>query len=320
MKSTFLTVTFFLLIRAALYAQVEEKLAPTDLKQQTVITEPATLHKGFLRAGLAGTYSIVDKYFTTDSKKESFANNIWAKTWFVQGLFQYGLTDRLQVEIDIPYKIGQVFQSLRYEMPINNIDSVVAWNVNGSGIGDLTFSAGYQLIMAAINRPSVSVYVDFTAPTGQKNPTNVVDERNYTLPQGSGEPSLDINLKMRRINFPYAYSGYITYNMFFGGSKIFYPGEEEKKFKSGNYLNVGGSFDFHLNDWIALQNGLDAYFYAKDEVSGVKDPENKWLIQYFPRLTFQIKRLRLAQAITVPLKGKSAGADVSYFLIVQYMF
>jgi hypothetical protein len=301
-------------------AQVEEKIVPTDLKQQTVITEPITLYKGFFRAGLSGTYSVVDKYFTDEGRKESFANNIWATTWFVQPIFQYGITDRIQVELYLPYRIQKIFQSFRYQDLYAGIDSVIAWDVRGNGLSDISFSAGYQILKGNISAPAIAGFLTFTAPTGSKNPSDIVDERNYSLPNGSGEASIDLDLKLRQARFPYAYSAYLGYKLFFGGNKIFYPGEAATDFKSGNYFNIGGSFDFHLNEWIALQNGLDCFLYGKDEVDGLKEDTSKWILQYFPRLTFQLKRLRLAQAVTVPLKGKSAGADISYFLVIQYMF
>ena len=320
MKNLFFTVLVFLLVHMIAYAQVEEKIVPTDLKQQTIVTQPITLYKGFLRAGFAGGYTPLNKYFNDKSKKQFFGSNIWGKTWFVLAMMQYGVTDRLQLEIDLPYNITEQFQSYRIEAPLFQTDSVVAWKVKGSGISDLSFRAGYQLIKESTSRPALAAFLAFTAPTGEKNPTGVVSERNYKLPSGSGEPVLNLDLQLRKIIFPYSYTAYLGYKYSFGGSKIFSPGEEEKEFKSGGYVNIGGTFDLSLNDWIALQNGLDSFFYGKDEVEGVKEKAGKWIVQYFPRLNFQLKKLRLVQAVTVPLKGKTASADITYLLVAQYMF
>jgi hypothetical protein len=160
----------------------------------------------------------------------------------------------------------------------------------------------------------------FTIPSGEKNPTEIENENNYRLPSGTGEASLDLDLHLRKVIYPYSYSFIVSYKYFFGGSKIFDVGEAEKEFKTGSTINFEGDFNFHVNDWIAIQNAMDFYLYGKDEVDGELEEDSKWLIQYLPKLNFQLKRLRLVQAISVPLKGKNTGADVGYILVAQYMF
>jgi len=67
---------------------------------------------------------------------------------------------------------------------------------------------------------------------------------------------------------------------------------------------------------ISLENGD----YVVRRNGQVIDDSSSWLVQYSPRLSFQIKRLRVNQAIQIPLFGRSSGADPGFILIVQYVF
>jgi hypothetical protein len=63
-----------------LYPQTEQVVIPGDLKQQTVITEPVTLRKGYLRAGIEGAFIIVDKVFDEDGNRSYvLGTNAWGK-------------------------------------------------------------------------------------------------------------------------------------------------------------------------------------------------------------------------------------------------
>ena len=188
----------------------------------------------------------------------------------------------------------------------------------GNGLGDVSISAAYQLLSSESGKPSLAIYAYFDVPTGRKNPTNIIDARNYTLPTGSGEPDLYLQAKFKQIHFPYSYNATIGYKYHFGGTKIFQPGETEKKFKSGNLMYLAGTFNFNLNEWIALQNGLDFNLFGKDEIESVKEAQGKWLLNYTPQLLFQIKRLRIGESVNIPLAGKSTGANIFYVFVAQY--
>ena len=68
MKKLLLFINYCL-VPGMVMAQVEEQVLPTDLKQQTIITQPVTLYKGFLRVGFTGTYGVIDRIFTEDGDK-----------------------------------------------------------------------------------------------------------------------------------------------------------------------------------------------------------------------------------------------------------
>ena len=313
-----LFILLLILIHFYSRAQVEVQLEPTDLKQQTIVTEPLTLYKGFFQAGLDGSYVAIDKHFTDQSKKVAFESNGWDRTWFVESSFRYGITDKLQVGIDIPFNSDLIFTSFRAEYPGANIDSVFAGKQSGNGIGDMAISAAYQLFSSESSGSSLALFAYFDAPTGRKNPTNIIDSYNYTLPTGSGEPDLYMQAKFKQIHFPYSYSFTLAYKYHFGGSKIFQPGEAEKKFKSGNMIYLNGTYIFNLNEWIALQNGIDWFLLGKDEIDGIKEEQSKWLLNYTPQLLFQIKRLRIGESVNIPVTGKLSGANIYYIFIAQY--
>ena len=64
---------------------------------------------------------------------------------------------------------------------------------------------------------------------------------------------------------------------------------QERPFRSGNNFNMDGSFNFHLNDWIAIQN-IDLFLSGKDEFDGV--PGRKFrVLQYYPGLSFSGKEV-----------------------------
>ena len=95
-------------------AQVQEELTPLEIKQTTIVSQPATLKKGFLRSGFALSFSALDKFFDDDTKKRLFPDNIWAKSLGYQFAFQYGVSDRLQASLAIPFRNEFISQSVTY--------------------------------------------------------------------------------------------------------------------------------------------------------------------------------------------------------------
>jgi hypothetical protein len=111
--------------------QVQEQLTPAELKQKTIVTEPQTLYKGFFRAGMAFNYGTIDKIFTVDGDRESLPSNIWANSWFFQTYLMYGISDRLQVEVMLPYRFQQIYQSYEVEAPDLGQVGVTKWKTTG---------------------------------------------------------------------------------------------------------------------------------------------------------------------------------------------
>lgn len=321
MKVSIAITILFLISGAPLLAQVQEQLTPTELKQKTIVTEPQTLYKGFFRAGIAFNYSTTDKIFTIDGKRESLASNVWANSWFIQNFLMYGISDRLQVEVNIPYRFQQIYQSFRVEAPDFGVVETQRWKTKSTGLSDLSIAVVYQLIPEREASPSQTLYVTANLPTGEKNFTDVKNEREFSPPVGAGEASLTATYRLRKVSYPFAYSGFVSYQHFFGGTKLLDPLDtDERPFQSGANYSVGGYVNFHLNEWIAIRNSADYFFSVRDEYDGVKEEHDSWVIQYYPGLSFQIKQFRIDQAVNVPIAGKLSSADPSYFIIIQYTF
>jgi len=51
----YLLASMALILGMPLYSQTEKQLVPSDLRQQTIVTEPVTLRKGFFRIGTIAT-------------------------------------------------------------------------------------------------------------------------------------------------------------------------------------------------------------------------------------------------------------------------
>ncbi|MEZ5001381.1 MAG: hypothetical protein R2727_12455 [Bacteroidales bacterium] len=179
------------------------------------------------------------------------------------------------------------------------------------------------MIVESSNLPSVTGTLDVTLPTGSKNPHNIRSDNEYDLPTGNGVVMFNPELRVRKINYPFSYLGYVGYLYHMPGSKIMYvTDEQETDFKYGNRFNAGVSFNFHINDWVAVTNDLNYFSTGKGEQQNLTADElyTKWGIAYEARMVFQVKRVRLAQAVNVPLKGKMISADPLYVMLVQYTF
>lgn len=304
-------------------SQSEEMILPSDLRQQTIITEPATLHKGFLRVGMIIDYGVVDKIFDENKSRDLISESTWASTWDYALLLQYGITDRFTADIYIPFRnevwnYYKSFISAEYNTIQEN-----SWDLQGKGLSDISLSARFQLITESASLPSLTGALHITVPTGSKNPENIRGDYDYDLPTGYGVFVLNPELRLRKITYPFSYIGYIGYSYNLPGSKIMNASDtQETEFKYGNRFNMGASFNFHLNDWVAVTNDLNYFFAGKGEQADVAmdDLFTRWGISYEARMVFQVKRVRLAQAVTIPLKGKLISADPLYVMLVQYTF
>ena len=126
--------------------QTEKMINPADLKQQTIITEPLSLNKGFLRAGLFYSYSALDKYFDKSAKKNYFPESTWGSSSSFQFWAQYGITDRVMVEFGIPYENNLTNIHMKNYSPETNQMLVYNASNRGKGIGDIILSGTYQII------------------------------------------------------------------------------------------------------------------------------------------------------------------------------
>jgi len=319
-----------LLLPSLASGQTEQQVLPSELKEQTVITEPATLRKGFFRASFFGSYTLIDQAFDENGEKGYILNtNVWTRSWLYQLELGYGISDRLQVVLRPVFVNKQVFATTE-----NRFGSEIeTWSAKQSavGFGDLAVGIDYQILTETEIRPSLVAKTTFTLPTGQKNPTEIKSWTDYKLPTGAGQFVIALDLKLRKIIYPYSFTLYAGYAYFFEGEKIFpyyfEPGDEDSfkqtfRFKSGNRVNVSGSFNVHLNDWIALENQVSFFHWMGNKIYAepVYEGNKAWFLIYMPVLNFQIRRFRLFEKVSVPVLGKNIGADPDYILGLLYTF
>jgi hypothetical protein len=312
-----------ILISHVARSQVETQLLPSDLKQQTIVTESVTLRKGFFRTGLAMSYGVVDKYFDDAKKRNYVSGSSWGSSSLFLFTFQYGISNRLMIDFSTPVNSTKQVYNNMVVSPENNLDFPVVADLKGSGIGDCYLTIKYQIIPEEERKMSLTGSLDLTLPTGEKNPTEVKSYTDYQLPAGNGFLAIGTRVSARRVQYPFSYTAYVGYNYKLKGSRLIFPTDlEETEFKDGNAIETGGSFNLHLNEWIALANELNYYYRGEGVI--MTEPDTKidpaWAFSYESRLVFQIKQFRLGEAVRVPLIGKNVSADPLYVLLVQYIF
>ncbi len=319
--SIFIILFFFTCMFSS--GQIEQMIIPGDLKQQTIVSEPVTLRKGYLRSGIEAAFIMVDKMFDENGKRNYYQNtNAWGKIHEFSLSTQYGLTNKFELSLRIPYLTQQYLFSTKIEDVYHNDDTLISFKSKGNGISDLEAGARFQIIEETSARPSMTAGFDVTLPTGRKNPSNIKNKLEYDYPAGDGRVAFGINLDLRKTIYPYSLRLRSYYEHYFNGKKILNPGEAETEFKDGDMFKIQGNFSFHLNDWIALWNDLSYTRYAKDTkyydievISPVR-----WSVDYNPALYFQIRRIRFLQGVIIPIFGKNIPSDPVYAFGLQYTF
>ncbi|MFO7622433.1 MAG: hypothetical protein R6W81_14415 [Bacteroidales bacterium] len=304
------------------HPQEEDRLLVAEIKQSTVITEPATLIKGFFKLGAILTYTADDKLFTENWKKDYEPENGSGKYSTEYLHFHYGLTNRIELAIALPFVIKSMTCSIIDETPVNDSTMRTQYKSTGRGLGDIEFGIYYQLLEGSKTKPSLVSKLSMTFPTGKKNPTNIREILEYNYPTGKGETSVYLELIYRKITYPYSYSFYGLFQYSFGGEKIMLPYENPISFRSGNLYQAGGNFNFLLNDWIAVQNDLLLIYRQSDEYKGetAMASFSQTGICYNPNISFQFKKFRLAQGVFIPLFGRYFPANPQYNIDLQYIF
>lgn len=304
-------------------AQMERIIQPSDLKQQTIISEPVTLRKGFLRAGVSMNYTVRDKYFNSSASKEYRPSSIWGTSFDYNLNLQYGLTERLEADVIVPLVNNRNEGTVTTIQPVVNTEVTEKTVQRSAGIGDCRFILLYQLIPEKENRFSLTLSGDLLLPTGKKDISGIRDLNNYNLPTGEGNFRAGGGLFFRKILYPYSFSAEIAYFYNFSGNKLIDPRDTKSTgFKPGNIFDAGGSFSLHLNEWIALTNEISYFNQAKgtQEYLIARNIDSRWKLEYTPRLVFQIRRFRITQFVSIPLFGRNIDADPEYSMSVQYTF
>ncbi|MFN8241874.1 MAG: hypothetical protein U0X39_14125 [Bacteroidales bacterium] len=316
-------IALLLTVGGIAWAQTENQIVPSDLKQQTIVTEPVTLRKGYFRTGVLVNYRVADRYFTANGSREYYINNTWGSKTSFNLMVQYGLSDRFQVDISSDY-MKELQESTTTEVtPGTNTSKEVVSKRKGLGPGDSYLTIRYQLVPESRWLVSLTSTAKLTVPTGKKNPSNIISENQYDLPVGDGTYALTAGLYARSILYPYSFTAYMNFTRNFTGSKIINTTDAtETRFRFGNFVETGIGTNLHLAEWIVLSNGINYHHEGQGSLNGVNSERMpaSWGVFYEPSMIFQIRRFRLGESVTVPLKGKNIPADPLFVIMVQYVF
>ena len=224
--------------------QSEQQLLPSDIKQQTVVTEPVTLTRGFFRTGMMVTYGVMDKYFDPEGIRRYYLNSTWGSSASYLINLQYGISSRLMVDIYLPVNASREQFSGLTVQPENNTDAAETSNLRGKGFGDGSLKMKYQMISEKKHLVSLTGTFEVTIPTGEKNPTNIKSLREYNLPAGSGFWSTGTTMMARAIIYPWSVTAHAGFVSRFSGRKLLTPSDlAETEFRDGNTFAAGGSFN-----------------------------------------------------------------------------
>ena len=323
----YINILLICLIPAIGFSQLEEMIIPSDLKQKTVITESSTLPKGFLRTGMAFSFGTGDRIFDESGKKiYPGGKNIWVKDWTYSFSIQYGINDRLQVNAELPYRNKQNYYSVESLLP--GYDSIVYeyYKIHGKGISDMVLGISYQIIKGNDQKSYLKGALNVALPTGRKNPQNYKGLYDYEPAIGAGAISLTGALQFRKVFYPYSINAFFFYKYHFKGKKMMEPLEDEISFKIGDLIYLSGSFNFHLNDWIALMNDISFSIQGKDKFYGETSWDSdinldRWVLKYEPSIVFQIRHFRFFEVLEMPFYGQNfVSCDPGYTIGLQYIF
>ncbi len=318
----YISFLVFLGIASLAKAQVEKQLLPAELKQQTILTEPPTLNKGFFKIGASYIFTSIDKWFDENGKKVSTPGSIYSAERSIQLDLRYGITDRLTIHTSLPYIFSKTYNSVEGKYNIKDSSFVTKWSRNGVGLGDIDAGINYQLIKETSAYPSFTVKTWFTFPTGRKNPTNVKTDKIYDESTGKGEYSGEIVLQTHKVLYPFAYDLSVYYTIYSGCNKQLIPGNEEHYFKTGNSFMVSGSFGIQVNDWITLNDMMNFNYKSKDSYRDPLWAYNEFTMKGLDNyiyLYFQVKKLRLGQGASFSLWGRRYSADPGYYIFIDYV-
>jgi len=305
----------------ALYSQTEKQLVPSDLKQQTIVTEPVTLSKGFLRIGAFANYRVADRYFDDNRNKNYFEYNVWNSKSAFNLTLQYGLNDRMEIGVTTEYMYNKL------ETRQSNINggesSTLETKLKGIGFGDMRLDLKYQILPEKQYKVSLTTLISAMLPTGEKNPTNIKSAEKYDLPVGSGNYSATGAIYARTIIYPYSFTAFVKYTYNFSGSKKIQPIDiSERHYRFGNRYETGVSTNLLLNDWIVIANDISFFYEGQGTIDNIIDESMKcsWALSYIPNLVFQVKKFRLSESVSIPLWGRNVPADALFVLRMQYIF
>ena len=298
-------------------AQTERELTVSEIRQQTVLTEPLTLQKGYFKASSQFNYSVLST---------SYYNNNWEKitnygymfnSFSIPFSINYGINDNLEINISSDYKYNKVSYSYK---SINYIETEkskeVKQNTIENGLNDISFGFNYNLISdKRTTSPSMCLAGYFTIPSGKSEPTSIDSGKTIRGATSFGCYELGVGYLIKKVFYPFSVKGILRYSYSFPTDlKLKYDDTIKTHIKYGDWLNCNITLNYMVCDWISFGNTLSYTYNGASEYNSVKDNIINEYYNWTPSLIFQIKNMRLSQGVSFYIIGKNAPSNPYAFI------
>lgn len=322
-----LLTTFFLAMGRLGVSQVADGLTPLQRKQLTVLSEPATLYKGFVRIGYNLKYYKQGRVFDKNGTIRIPDTNYAGGTMENQLSVIYGISDRFQISVMLPH-INSTIRNIQNFNQVGNQQISVKADVTTIGVKDLQTDFRFQFLKETNKLPSILGGITLSLPTANNERSILLDSTTFNsrikdFTGGVGTTILT-TLQLRKIIYPYLFAADFTY--YFGG--------EGEIVQNGQAIEVVGvnsatwqlTAGMHLNEWITLSGKIFYHhFFIENNIEpnniySLFDYSTREFMYFIPTLTFQFGRLRCEQIISIPISGKNSSAESEYSASLLYTF
>lgn len=301
-----LIYTFFTLLTLKLMAQTEKQLSVSEIRQQTVLTEPLTLQKGYFKANAQFSYLVFSTSYYDGNWKKVPNYGYMSNSFAIPFSVNYGITNNLEMNISSNYeyeKVSESYKSIDYTKLTSNEQER---NKITNGFNDISFGLSYSFFKGKTNLPEMEVGSYFTLPYGKTEPTSSDSGKTIYDATSFGCYELGLGYLVKKVFYPFSVSGSILYSYSFSSDvKLKYYDTAKSHVKHGDMLKSSIVFNYMLCDWISIGNSISYTWNGADEINNVKQAYNPVSYQYTPSLTFQIRNFRLTQGVSFYLAAKN---------------
>lgn len=197
---------------------------------------------------------------------------------------RYGLTDRLQLDVNVPYLVRR--STFRSGGAGGNASGLAEKTVKSSGLGDISFGASYRLFRETARRPDVVINARLKSPTG-RHPFGVeleeVDdtEGNLSVPgrlsTGTGVWSAAAGVSALKTIDPMVVFGSLTY--FHNFQRKFkdldeIQGDQPGRARLGSAIQYGLGVAYALNEVSSLSMSFTQRFVRSTRIR--RDVDDEW--------------------------------------------
>lgn len=191
---------------------------------------------------------------------------------------RYGLTNRMEVELRVPYVYRSDTTTARPFEPSSNTEK--RFDATGSGIGDVELTTRYQLNQGGLDKPYYVGSLRFKSRTG-KDPFEVETTNPFTgpgtveteLPTGSGFYAIQPGLTVLYPSDPAVLFASLNYAYNFSRDNVRVAGESQpSKVSPGSIIGFNFGMGLALNDRSSLSMGYDHAIIGKTKINGEVSP------------------------------------------------